>query len=318
LDRDLDGVSDELVDRVGLVRDGSFDGIYVGEHHVTDSHHYLSNEAVLAHVAEHVGDTSLGAGVCLLPFHNPVRVAEVGATLDVLSGGQFRLGVALGYRDKEFHAFDVPREEAPGRLIEGVEIIERLWTEDEVSYDGEYFTLEDVSINPKPLQEPRPKIIVGASNEHSVRRAARIADGWMGAHVPFDVAETQVNAFRDERDGTGKSPGHVGLTREAFVAETTEAAEQIVKEPLSKKYDSYSDWGQDDVISEDDFSSPWEKLKHERFLVGTPEEVVEDIRRYKTILNLDEIVLRTQFPGLAPDVVRDSIKLLSEEVIPRV
>jgi alkanesulfonate monooxygenase SsuD/methylene tetrahydromethanopterin reductase-like flavin-dependent oxidoreductase (luciferase family) len=316
LDRDLRGIGDELATQTELADEAGFSVIGMGEHHATDSHQYLLNETALAHVAEHVGDMDLMASLVLLPFHNPVRIAELGATLDVLTGGQFRLGVGLGYRQQEYDVFGVDREDAPARLREGVEIIERLWTEDAVSYDGTHFSLDDVSIRPQPLQEPRPSIWAGASNESSVRRGARLADGFLGAHVPFSLAKRQVADFRDEREKQGLDPGRVGFLREAYVAPTTEEAEAIVKEPLMEKYASYSDWGQDDVIGGDDFDSPWDKLRSERFLVGSPEEVVADIERYTEAMDLDSLFVRTQFPGCDLADVHRSIELFGDEVVP--
>ncbi len=318
MDRAMDGIADELITQTELARDLGFSSIQVGEHHVTDEHQYLLNEPVIAHVAEHVGDMGLATGMCLLPYHNPVRVAEYGATMDVLTGGQFTLGVALGYRQQEFDVFGVERSDALGRLVEGVEIIKRLWTEESVTYDGDHFQLDEVSVNPKPIQEPRPDVVVGASNESSVRRAARIADGWLGAHVPFGQATDQAGAFRDEREKEGADEGFVGIAREVFVADTTEKAEAAVKDHLMGKYESYSEWGQDDVIEGDDFGSPWEKLKHERFLVGTPAEVCEELERYEASLDPDMLVVRTQYPGMEFEDVHRSIELLGEEVLPEV
>ncbi|WP_436348539.1 LLM class flavin-dependent oxidoreductase [Natronorubrum sp. FCH18a] len=312
----MHGIGNELIEQTTLARDVGFDAVTVGEHHVTDSDQYLLNESVLTHVAQHVGEMDLAATLVLLPYHNPVRIAELGATLDVLTEGQFTLGVGLGYRQKEYDVFGIDRADAPGRLTEGVEIIKRLWTEPAVDFDGEHFQLSDVSIRPQPMQDPRPPIWVGASNESSVRRGARIADAFLGAHVPFNLAERQIDDFRDERSKTDSEPGEVGLIRETFVAETTEQAERTVRDPLMGKYESYSSWGQDDVIADDDFDSPWDKLSQERFLVGSPDDVIEDLQRYQDTMDLDRLVIRTQFPGSDFDDVHDSIRRFGEEVIP--
>jgi len=316
VDRDLRGIGSELTTQTELANEAGFDLISIGEHHFTDSHQYLLNESCLSHVAQHVGDMRLVSTLLLLPYHNPARIAELGATLDILSDGQFTLGVGLGYRQQEYDVFGIDREDAVGRFIEGVEIIKRLWTEDSVTYEGKHFQLDDVAIRPQPIQDPRPPIWAGASNESSVRRAARMTDAFLGAHVPFELAERQFANYRDEREKQGYDEGQTGLIREAYVAETTDAAEETVRESLMGKYESYSNWGQDDVIGGDDFDSPWDKLRHERFLVGTPAEVLEDIERYKEAMDLDYIFIRTQFPGLDSEDVHSSIELFGDEVIP--
>ena len=314
--RSMEGIAEEFVYQTELVRDAGFNSLFVGEHHATEDNYFL-NEAVIAYLANHVGDMKLGTGMCLLPYHNPVRMAEYGATLDHLTGGQFRFGVAQGYRPEEFEAFGIDKSEALARFVEGVQVIKRLWTEERVSYEGKVYSFDDVTINPQPVQDPRPEVITGASNESSIRRAAKLTDGWMGAHVPFSVAEEQVAAFRDAAEGVD-GDRRVGFGREVFVAETTEAAEAAVKAPLMEKYGSYSDWGQDDAIESDDFDSPWEKLRHERFVVGSPAEVVEEIERYTEALDLDEFKVRMQFPTIDLADTHASLELFVDEVLPEI
>ena len=314
-ERSLDTVADELVEQVEIAREGGFDSVAVPEHHATDDS-YLLNEAVLAHVAEHVGDMGLASGMCLLPYHNPVRIAEFGATMDVLTGGQFTLGVAQGYRDKEFEVFGVDRGDAVGRFVEGVEVIERLWTEERVTYEGDHFQFDDVTINPKPVQQPRPPIVVGASNEASVRRSARLTDGWWAGHVPFDGVGKRVDAFREEREAAGLPPGRIEVGREVFVAETAEEAEAIVRDPLMRKYDRYVSWGQDEVFEDDEFDSAWEKLKRDRFIVGSPEDVVAELERYREAFDPDAVRTRMQFQGMDYADARESLRLFCEEVVP--
>lgn len=318
LKRDLKGIGDELVTQTTLANEAGFDLISIGEHHFTDSHQYLLNESALAHIAGRVGDMRLVSSLVLLPYHNPARIAELGATLDVLSGGRFTMGVGLGYRQQEYDVFGVDRDDAVGRFAEGIEIIKRLWTEEYVTYDGDHFQLDQVAIRPQPVQSPRPPIWTGASNESSVRRGARMTDAFLGAHVPFGLAKRQIEDFRDEREANGMDSGEVGLIREAYVAETTEEAEETVRGPLMGKYESYSNWGQDDVIGGDDFDSPWDKLRHERFLVGSPEDILENIERYKETMDLDYLFIRTQFPGASFEDVHSSIDLFGEDVIPYV
>lgn len=309
------GVADELAAQTALVRDGGFDLVQVGEHHVTGEP-YLLNEPVLAYLADHAGEMTLGTGMSLLPYHNPVRLAEYGATMDVLTGGQFRLGVAQGYREEELAAFGVDRADVLGRFVEGLEVIKRLWAGGPVEFDGEHFALDGLSIEPTPLQEPRPPIVTGASVERSVRRAARLTDGFVGAHVPFDQVVGQVEAFRDERADAGLGPGRVEVIREVFVAESRAEAERLVRGPLMAKYSDYVDWGQDEVFEDDDFRSPWEALRSRRFVVGSPDDAIEAIQRYDDAADLDAFGLRTQFQGMDHDDVRDSLRLFCEEVVP--
>ncbi|SEH17806.1 Flavin-dependent oxidoreductase, luciferase family (includes alkanesulfonate monooxygenase SsuD and methylene tetrahydromethanopterin reductase) [Natronorubrum sediminis] len=315
--REISGIANELANQVELANEVGFDMVGVSEHHVTDDQ-YLNNEALLPYLSNYIGEMDIGTGICLLPYHHPVRIAEWGATVDVLTGGNFTLGVGQGYRDEEFEAFGIDKADALGRFVEGVQIIKKLWTEDVVSYDGRHYQLEDVSINPKPVQDPRPPILIGASNISSVERAARIADGWLGAHVPLDLIDEYASTFREERASTEHGDGYVSVGREAFLAETTEEAEAIVREKLMRKYERYIDWGQDEVFESDDFRSEWERLKTDRFLVGSPEDVIQEIERYREVVDPDRLGVRMQYQGLDFDDVRSSIELFGNEVIPAI
>src|SRR5262249_36285149 len=119
----------------------------------------------------------VGTNLILLPLHNPVEVAEIGAFLDVITGGRFLLGVGLGYRPEEFALFDVPMAERVSRLVEGVEIIRRLWTEDAVVHRGRHWQLDGVTIRPRPVQQPRPPILVGSQVPAGIAPGSPTA-GW--------------------------------------------------------------------------------------------------------------------------------------------
>lgn len=314
-DEDLRGVGEALAREARRAAEWGFDAVRCGEHHVTDDQ-YLYNEAVLAHVADHAGDLWVQTGLCLLPLHDPVRIAEYGATMDVLTGGRFRLAVGQGYRDAEFHAYGVDRRDSVGRLVEGLEVIDRLWRGETVTHAGEHLDLDGVAISPTPVQSPRPAIWVGASNESSVRRAARLADGWWGSHAPLDVLADYAAAYREERSAAGLDDGVVGITREVFVAETDAAAEAAIREPLMRKYASYVDWGQDEVFERDDFRAAWDRLAADRFVVGSPETVVAELERYRDRLGLDFLAPRMKYPGMAWEDVEPSLELFADEVMP--
>lgn len=304
-------VGADVRDQIEMVRDTRFDAVVVGEHHATGEN-YLLNEAVLAYAAAEV-DMHVMTGVILLPYHNPVRIAEYGATMDVLTDGKFILGVGQGYRPEEYRLFGVDRKTAPGRLTEGVEVIERLWQEDEVTYRGEYFDFESVTIEPKPVQDPRPSIHVAASNERSVRRAAEIGDAWFGAHAPLHLLSAFADAYYDEVGDDGV----LGIHREVFVGETDAAAEAAMREPLERFYQKYVEWGQSDVFEHDTFEAEWENLKENRFIIGSPDTVAAEIERYRRELDLDYLTVKSQRSGLTVDDVRSSTELLDEAVIPR-
>ena len=136
----------------------------------------------------------IGTAICIVPMNNPLILARHTATAHDVSGGRFLLGVGLGYRPEEFAIFGVPMAERVSRLAEGVEIIRRLWTEDKVTHRGRHWTFENLTIRPRPIQSPRPPILVGSQVPAGIARAARIADGWLV------VPPGRIFAMGDNRD----------------------------------------------------------------------------------------------------------------------
>ena len=115
----------EMAEQVRLARDRGYDSIWSGEHHVTDAYHYFPLLSLLHRLAPEAEGLDIGTNIILLPLHNPIELAEIGAFLDLLSGGRFILGVGLGYREEEFAMYKVLMKERVSRLEEGIEIIRR-------------------------------------------------------------------------------------------------------------------------------------------------------------------------------------------------
>src|SRR3989475_7201249 len=131
---------------------------WASQHYLSAPYTYFQPMPTLARVAAESGEMTLGTGVLLLPLHSPVDVAEQVATLDVITGGRFIFGVGLGYRAVENAAMGVDPRARVGRLEEGLEVVERLWGGEPVSYQGKHFRLRDVRISLRPLQIGRAHV----------------------------------------------------------------------------------------------------------------------------------------------------------------
>jgi len=131
----------------------------------------------------------LGTSVILFVLRNPVLMAKTTATLDYLSGGRLILGVSLGGRDQEFEALGVPIKQRVSRLQEQLTVMWKLWTEQQVTFHGRYYHLDNVNMEPKPLQKPGIPILMGGRADAVLKRSAEQADGWIaggqGARRPF-------------------------------------------------------------------------------------------------------------------------------------
>ncbi|HZR00510.1 MAG TPA: LLM class flavin-dependent oxidoreductase [Chloroflexota bacterium] len=310
----------ERIEQVELARDGGFDLVACSQHYLSDPYAELQAVPVLGRLSAHSGTMRLLTGVVLLPLHNPVEIAEQGATLDVLSGGRFVLGVGIGYRDVEFDAFGVARGEALARFSHGVRLIRRLWTEERVTYDGPFWRLDDVPVHLRPVQRPHPPIWVAANADAAVRRAARIADAWyVNPHARLDTLRAQLELYRQALAEAGKPfPAELPMGRELYVAASRDAAWRECGPYLAGKYRSYTSWGQDKVVPEAaGFRLELAELAEGRFVVGDPDDCVEGLRRCAE-LGATTVIVRLQWPGMPGSYARRAIELLAERVIPRI
>jgi len=174
----------------------------------------------------------LGTMVLVLPLRNPVSFAKAWATLDLLSGGRSILGVGVGWHEEEFALMGVPHRERGRRMEECLEIVLALWARDRVTYEGRYYRLQDVTIDPKPLQQPHPPIWIGGGTQPSekiygqavrsvepvLRRIARYADAWVphSSATPAMVRDdwARIQAFAR---ALGRDPDRIGRVYSNFV-----------------------------------------------------------------------------------------------------
>jgi probable F420-dependent oxidoreductase len=300
-----------------------FESFSVAEHHFLPDGWVPAPFVMLGALSAATEDVRLGTNVAVLPLHDPVRVAERAAVLDVLTGGSFRLGVSLGWRDEEFEAFGVPRDERVTRLDEGIELVSRLLTEESVTFEGECFAVEDLTVMPRPVQESVP-VWCGGQSRPAIRRAAALADVWSISPIESreELAES-VEIYREGLADYGRSyeDVHVPLRREVYVAEDDETAWEEAGEAVLREYqDVYGDY---DAVEETfeglDTDAAVDRLREHasgRFVVGGPETAVEEFERFHDVLEMDEVLIRTHFPGLDLDLAEKSLRIVSEEVMP--
>lgn len=303
----------EHVEQVRLVRDAGFSSLFAGQHFLSAPFQMLQPVPLLARLAAEAGEMRVGAGILLLPLLNPVEVAEHAATLDVVTGGRFVLGVGLGYRAEENAALGVP-ERRVRVFREKLDVVRRLLEGEEVTADGHGYRLERARLAPRPVQSPRPPIWMAANGDSAVRRAARLADTWfVNPHAAVAEVERQLALFRAER---GSEPEELPMLREACLAATDEEATAVARPHLAGKYEAYVDWGQSDVLPPSDtLRRGWDELHAGRFLLGSPETVLRQVAALSA-LGVTELVLRVQWPGLPQrDAVR-TLELLATEVLP--
>ena len=300
-----------------------FSAISVAEHHFLDDGWVPDPMTMLGALAAVTDDVALGTNIVILPLHHPVAVAERAAMLDLLSNGQFRLGVGIGWRDEEFDAFGVDKASRVRRVEEGLELVRRLLTEEDVTYEGEVYAVEDLTVMPRPVQASVP-LWYGGQSPPAIRRAARLADAWSMSPIETrsELAES-VATYDAALEDAGRDPDdvHRPLRREAFVAEDDETAWERVGPSLLYEYrDVYGDY--EDIghaFAPGEHEDALEELRAhaaDRFVIGGPETVVDELARYRETVGMDEVLLRLHFPGMDPETSADAMRLVAEEVMP--
>src|SRR5207249_3881070 len=231
----------------------------------------------------------LGTGVLLLPLHHPVEIAEQLATLDVIADGRLIFGVGLGYRDVENQALGQDPKDRVGRLVEGLEAVQRLWSGEPVDYEGRHFKLRSARISMRPMQSPRPPIWLAANSDSGVRRAARLGDAWlMNPHATLSTLERQLELFRATRRELGRPPAvETPLIKECYVAPDAAIAFAEAASLIGPKYRAYRTWEQDKALPPGEtFDATFAELARDRFIIGDPARVVEEIARCRERLGV--------------------------------
>jgi alkanesulfonate monooxygenase SsuD/methylene tetrahydromethanopterin reductase-like flavin-dependent oxidoreductase (luciferase family) len=312
-----------LAEQVRIADATGFAAFSMGEHYNIPGLQRLHQVPALARLCAEVRHCAVGTAVTLLGLRHPVAVATELASLDVINAGKSFAAFGLGYRDDELNAFQVTKAQRFHRLVEGVEIIKRLWTEDHVSFEGKEFQIKDVTVDPKPLQKPRPPIWLAANSDAAVERAARIGDGWIiGPHSAIDELERQAALFRKSWRAAGKSGApELPIIRETFVAPTRREAVEKARPCLEQPYRSiYIKWKQNEAMSDpSELSWAFDRLAKNRFILGSPEECIDQIKEYRERLGTDDLLVRFDWtPGLAQEEILTSMKLFGEKVIQRI
>ena len=275
--------------------------------------------AALASVTQRV---RLGTYVLVLPYYDPRKVAEEGAMLDLMSGGRFTLGVGRGgnWEPEILEASGVARSDRTLRFIENIRCIKELWRGKAVSSDVAGLHYRESSIFPRPVQNPRPPIWIGAMADTAIIRAAKLGDAWVVDPFPIEINSWKRRAalYRETAERHGKKP-QIVLMRDGFMADTREEAERIYGSVVVEEYRQYWDWGLfAHVPGFESKSSINIQNLSEHMAIGTAEDCLQDLQKCQNVYGADYIVLCSRRPAGPPSSATiESIFGFGSEVLPR-
>lgn len=315
-----------------------FDSVWLTEHHYSDYGISAAPSVLATALACRTERISIGTAVYVLPFHHPLRLAEETATIDILSGGRLIVGLGRGNRVREFVGHGVDQRESRTRLEEGIDLLLAAWTQPTVTFAGRHWTVPEIRVDPKPLQQPHPPVAVAATSDESIvwaaRRGFRLLSSGLGTATPA-LVRTRAT-YAQALDAAGHPSAFTDdllsrwlVTKHVYVADTDERA-RAEAEPHERWYlDSFarslSPEGLPDLSSEARQATEamaarvtqrrWEDLVEDSLLIGSPATVRAQVAQLAEA-GVGELACWMNFGGLPADRVERSMRLFAEEVIP--
>jgi natural product biosynthesis luciferase-like monooxygenase protein len=312
-----------------------FNSVKTVEHYFHDYGGHSPNPAVLlSAIAARTKNLRPITGAVIPAFNHPIKLAGELAMLDNISQGRLDVGFGRAFIPEEYAAFGLTMDESREMFDEGLAAVKRLWTEDRVTHKGRFWQFEDVHSMPRPLQQPHPPIWVAAiSTEESFLSAAR--NGYHVMIVPYagglEHCSAMVRLYREAWRDAGHEPGaeQVQMAFHAYLADThAEAVRGFI--PAMQTYlevftEAVSSWaglrteqypGYEKLVTAISAQTPEGNLEKGYAFAGTPDEVIQQVRRMRELFGEHEPSLQVTFGGISDEEAFRTIDLFAERVIP--
>jgi alkanesulfonate monooxygenase SsuD/methylene tetrahydromethanopterin reductase-like flavin-dependent oxidoreductase (luciferase family) len=247
-----------------------------------------------------------------------VLLGEELATLDVVSGGRINVGMGIGYIPREYEIFGVPFNQRGSRLEETVLILKQMWTQDRVNFTGRHFTLEDVPVHIRPLQQPHPPIWIGAGSEAAIARAARLDAKWpiTPQVAPRDLPE-QLAGFFAAREAAGLQPrGRQPLRREIMVGADRGSALARAVAVATPWYVNMAATGHNKYVDPEGLVKSIPGVLSTHWVLGSPEECAAQLRAIGSVVPVDPVITRANWPGMSANESVAYIEQLGKQLVP--
>jgi alkanesulfonate monooxygenase SsuD/methylene tetrahydromethanopterin reductase-like flavin-dependent oxidoreductase (luciferase family) len=285
----------------------------LAQHWVYGDITHLQPVPLAARLAAELAPASrLGTAIMIAPVYHPIALAEEAATLDIITGGRFILGVGIGYKSDEIRAMGIDPAERASRMEEILPLLPRLWREDRITHRGRYFSFENVEPHIRPVSPKGPTILVGAKMPAAVERAARLADGWLApSKIPFDGLEKLSGLFHDTRRKAGRPSGTITMLRQVVVDRSAERALERHLALSKLRLDEYEKRSLDLSAT-----NPAGETRDARqtALLGTPDDIARRARWLRERCGTKTLITRVAWLGMTRDQIRDEYARLKDAV----
>ncbi len=310
----------DTIAQVQLADELGFDAAWLAELHFNSRFSVMPAPMVIgAAMAQTTSRIRIGTAVHLVPLHQPIRLAEEAAALDVLSGGRSIFGIGRGAIPTHFEGYRVDQEEARERFTEGLEMVLGMWSEDDYSYAGKYHQVEGINIAPRPIQKPHPPVYIASNSADTFNLVGQLGHNILVAPtiVTSQGALTGLETYRSELESNGHDPAdrdvnvtvHVNVDRDE--AKARAGFEKTINNYLGTLRGGS---GRGSARAQ---TLDYETVLDEYAAVGTPEQVAEKLDKFKGIYGPDGFICWFNTGGMIPhDDVKSSMNLFAEEVMP--
>ena len=325
----------EQLDCMRAAEDMGFDSIWAPEHHFTEYGFCASPMVTLAATASVTSRIRLGSSVVVLPFNDPVRVAEEGAMIDLMSDGRLELGVGRGFQPVEYRGFAADQTKSRDIFDEALQIIVQAWSTGRVNFKGAHFDIPEHVVRPRPLQKPHPPIWVAAISDDTFALAGKAGFNLLCSLVygfKSDHIAQLLSNYRDDLRAHGHNPDEreVGALCMVYCADSTHQARQdfggpvlwyfrtianyITRGPGQKPIEGYEAYAHIRYAAQ---TVQWDELANSGAVVcGNPELCVRQIENLHKMYGFTQILCWTRLSGLDNRKVLRSMELMQRHVIP--
>jgi alkanesulfonate monooxygenase SsuD/methylene tetrahydromethanopterin reductase-like flavin-dependent oxidoreductase (luciferase family) len=315
-----------------------FDSLFALEHHFTGYAMSPSPTQLLSYYAGRTRRITLGTAVIVLPWHDPVRVAEEIALLDVLSGGRCLFGFGRGAASVEYAGFRIPMDEARPRFVEAAKIVVKALTHEVFDWDGEFFRIPRTTIRPRPISHPERRFYASSVSPESAEIMARLGFGVLVVmQNEWPKAAADIQRYREIAASVGHTPRPPIILTNIAVAESREEARERALTYLSRKWDSidnhyhFSDGHLASVKGYEfygNMTKTYAKMKDEGYrrkatefyvkiqVVGTPDDCLQQLAELHRLTGLDHLVTEFGYGGMPHEEAELNMRLFAERVMP--
>ncbi len=309
----LEDVYRRALDRIEVMDRTGYDAVWLAEHHFSGYSVCPSVHLMAMHVASRTERIRIGTAVTLAAFYHPLRVAEEVALLDVLTGGRINWGAGRGFDPTEMSVFGVDPAESTARFREAIEIVLAAWSNERLSFEGEFHSYKDVEVLPKPFQRPHPPTWVAASSLGAVEWAAgRGLSILMDPHSKHsEIAQKRAHYQTGlAKSGHDIGPRDIPIARLVAVAETDARAAAIAERGAKFTAGYVPKKALANFRSDGRTPEPIEHYMDDVIIHGSPERVIDTLRRLEEEMPLDYLLLSP--------LSEKTFKLFTERVLPYV